>query len=84
MPVRVLVPVHSHLHRRVATVSQHTYPGAVPALRAARLIAEKKMGPVILVFPDCFTALDGNQYVNFSAIDNYALGCPHDTGFRRS
>src|SRR3954468_13081594 len=40
--------------------------------RAARLIYEKKMGPVILVMPDCFTALGGNQYVNSSAIGNYA------------
>jgi enterochelin esterase-like enzyme len=40
--------------------------------RAARLIFEKRMGPVILVFPDCFTALGGNQYVNSSAIGNYA------------
>src|SRR3954470_25030804 len=42
------------------------------AERAARLIEEKKMGPVIIVFPDCFTALGGNQYVNSSAIGNYA------------
>jgi enterochelin esterase-like enzyme len=40
--------------------------------RAARLIREGKMGPVILVFPDCFTALGGNQYVNSSALGNYA------------
>jgi len=40
--------------------------------RAARLVREQKMGPVILVFPDCFTALGGNQYVNSSAIGNYA------------
>jgi enterochelin esterase-like enzyme len=40
--------------------------------RAARLIHEKKMGPTIIVFPDCFTALGGNQYVNSSAIGNYA------------
>ena len=40
--------------------------------RVARLIHERKMGPVILVFPDCFTALGGNQYVNSSAIGNYA------------
>lgn len=40
--------------------------------RAARLIHEKKMGPVILVFPDCFTALGGNQYINSSAIGRYA------------
>jgi S-formylglutathione hydrolase FrmB len=40
--------------------------------RAARLIREEKMGPAIIVFPDCFTALGGNQYVNSSALGNYA------------
>jgi enterochelin esterase-like enzyme len=40
--------------------------------RAARLIHDGKMGPAIIVFPDCFTALGGNQYVNSSAIGNYA------------
>ena len=40
--------------------------------RAARLIREGRMGPAILVFPDCFTALGGNQYVNSTATGNYA------------
>lgn len=40
--------------------------------RAARLVHEGAMGPVILVFPDCFTALGGNQYINSSAIGRYA------------
>jgi S-formylglutathione hydrolase FrmB len=40
--------------------------------RVARLIHEGKMGPTIMVMPDCFTALGGNQYVNSSAIGNYA------------
>ena len=40
--------------------------------RAARLLHAQKMGPVIIVFPDCFTALGGNQYVNSSALGNYA------------
>ena len=40
--------------------------------RAARLIHDGKMPPAIIVFPDCFTALGGNQYVNSSAIGNYA------------
>ena len=40
--------------------------------RVARLIHEKAMGPAIVVFPDCFTALGGNQYVNSSAIGDYA------------
>ncbi len=40
--------------------------------RLARLNAERRMGPCIVVFPDCFTALGGNQYVNSSAIGRYA------------
>ncbi len=40
--------------------------------RAARLIHAHKMTDCIIVFPDCFTALGGNQYVNSSAIGNYA------------
>jgi hypothetical protein len=40
--------------------------------RAARLIREESMGPAIIVFPDCFTAFGGNQYVNSSAIGRYA------------
>jgi S-formylglutathione hydrolase FrmB len=40
--------------------------------RAARLVHERKMGPLIVVFPDCFTSLGGNQYVNSSAVGAYA------------
>ena len=40
--------------------------------RLDRLIAEGKMPPCIVVFPDCFTALGGNQYINSSAIGRYA------------
>ncbi|MEE8141640.1 MAG: alpha/beta hydrolase-fold protein, partial [Planctomycetota bacterium] len=40
--------------------------------RLDRLIAEGRMGSVVVVFPDCFTALGGNQYINSSAIGNYA------------
>jgi hypothetical protein len=40
--------------------------------RMARLIHEKRMPPTIMVFPDCFTALGGNQYINSSAIGRYA------------
>jgi hypothetical protein len=48
-----------------------TFDENVPE-RAARLVHEKKMGDAIIVFPDCFTALGGNQYVNSSAIGDYA------------
>jgi enterochelin esterase-like enzyme len=40
--------------------------------RAARLVHERAMPPAIIVFPDCFTALGGNQYINSSAIGRYA------------
>lgn len=40
--------------------------------RLARLTHEEAIGPVIVVFPDCFTALGGNQYINSSAIGRYA------------
>jgi S-formylglutathione hydrolase FrmB len=42
------------------------------AEQAERLVFEKRMGPVIIVFPDCFTRLGGNQYINSSAIGSYA------------
>lgn len=42
------------------------------AERVARLVHEKKLGPVIVVFPDCFTAYGGNQYINSTAIGRYA------------
>ncbi len=41
-------------------------------LRMERLVREKKMGPVITVLPDCWTRLGGNQYINSSAVGNYA------------
>lgn len=37
-----------------------------------RLIGTGRMPPCIVVFPDCFTALGGNQYINSSAIGDYA------------
>ncbi len=39
--------------------------------RVARLMQDGAMGPVILVFPDCFTRLGGNQYINSSALGAY-------------
>ncbi|MDP6378014.1 MAG: alpha/beta hydrolase-fold protein [Pseudomonadales bacterium] len=40
--------------------------------RLDRLMGEGRMGACIVVFPDCFTALGGNQYINSSAIGRYA------------
>ena len=55
---------HSH-------VAWRNFDESVPE-QAARLIAERRMGPAIIVFPDCYTALGGNQYINSSAIGRYA------------
>ena len=40
--------------------------------RVARLIRDGRMGPCIVVFPDCFTSLGGNQYVDSPAVGRYA------------
>jgi len=55
----------------LAHVAWKNFSDNVPE-RAARLVHEGRMGSAILVFPDCFTALGGNQYVNSSAIGRYA------------
>jgi S-formylglutathione hydrolase FrmB len=45
--------------------------------RLDRLIGESKMPPVVVAFPDCFTRLGGNQYINSAAMgawEDYLLG----------
>ena len=39
--------------------------------RLDRLVEEGRMGPVIAVFPDCFTSLGGNQYINSLAMGRW-------------
>lgn len=40
--------------------------------RLDRLVASGRMGPVVAVFPDCFTSLGGNQYIDSVAMGNWA------------
>ena len=40
--------------------------------RLDRLIGEGRMPPVVIAFPDCFTRLGGNQYVNSAAMGPWA------------
>jgi len=39
--------------------------------RLDRLIGEGGMPPVVVAFPDCFSRLGGNQYINSAAIGRY-------------
>ncbi len=39
--------------------------------RADRLIAEGRMAPVAIAFPDCFTRLGGNQYIDSAAMGRW-------------
>jgi S-formylglutathione hydrolase FrmB len=39
--------------------------------RLDRLIASREMPPVVVAFPDCFTRLGGNQYVNSLAVGRW-------------
>jgi enterochelin esterase-like enzyme len=39
--------------------------------RIDRLIAEGALPPVVIAFPDCFTRLGGNQYINSAAIGRW-------------
>jgi enterochelin esterase-like enzyme len=40
--------------------------------RLDRLIASGAMPPAIVAFPDCFTKLGGNQYINSTAVGHWA------------
>jgi S-formylglutathione hydrolase FrmB len=40
--------------------------------RLDRLIGTGQMEPVVVVFPDCYTSLGGNQYLNSPAVGRYA------------
>lgn len=45
--------------------------------RLDRLIGEGRMPPVVVAFPDCFTRLGGNQYINSAAMgawEDFLLG----------
>lgn len=39
--------------------------------RHERLVKEGKMGPCVFAFPDCFTSLGGNQYIDSSAMGRW-------------
>jgi S-formylglutathione hydrolase FrmB len=54
-----------------AHVGWKAFEENVPA-RLERLVAAGRMGPVVAVFPDCWTRLGGNQYIDSTAVGPYA------------
>lgn len=40
--------------------------------RLDRLIAQQRMPPAVVVLPDCYTSLGGNQYLNSPGVGRYA------------
>ena len=67
----LLVDVVGFTGSGFAHLNWKAFAESVPQ-RVDRLVAEGKMGPVILAFPDCFTRLGGNQYINSSVMGNWA------------
>ncbi|HVF16897.1 MAG TPA: alpha/beta hydrolase-fold protein [Steroidobacteraceae bacterium] len=67
----VLVDLAGFMGSGLGHVGWKNFSENIPE-RVARLVHNKQMAPAILVFPDCFTALGGNQYINSSAIGRYA------------
>jgi hypothetical protein len=51
-------------------LSWQSFGESVPQ-RIDRLVAESRMGPVVCAFPDCFTSLGGNQYLDSPAMGNW-------------
>ena len=51
----------------------HAWQGFAESVpqRVDRLVADGEMGPVVVVFPDGFTSLGGNQYVNTEALGHW-------------
>jgi len=66
----LLVDVVGFTGSGLSHLSWRAYNESVPQ-RLDRLVREGKMGPVIAAFPDCFTSLGGNQYVNSAAMGNW-------------
>lgn len=52
-------------------VNWKNFRESLPA-RLDRLIGQGEMGPVVVVFPDCFTSLGGNQYLDSPSVGRYA------------
>lgn len=67
----LLVDIVGYTGSGPAHLNWKAFQESVPQ-RVDRLVAEGTMGPVVIAFPDCFTSLGGNQYINSSVLGNWA------------
>ncbi|MFP4207753.1 MAG: alpha/beta hydrolase [Wenzhouxiangella sp.] len=67
----VLVSLAAYTNAGPGQVGWRNHGESLPQ-RLDRLIATGQLPPVIVLFPDCYTSLGGNQYVNSPAIGPYA------------
>ncbi len=66
----LLVDLVSYASSGLAQVNWKPFEENVPE-RLDRLIANGAMPPVAVAFPDCYTRLGGNQYINSAAMGNW-------------
>jgi enterochelin esterase-like enzyme len=69
-PLPLLVDVVGFTGSGLGHTNWKAFTENVPE-RLDRLIGEGKMGPVVVAFPDCYSRLGGNQYINSAAIGRY-------------
>lgn len=67
----VLLSLAAYTNAGPGQVAWRNHGESLPQ-RLDRLIGQGALPPVIVVFPDCYTSLGGNQYVNSSAIGSYS------------
>ena len=67
----LLVDIAAYTSSGLAHLAWKAYGESVPQ-RIDRLVEAGKMGAVIVAFPDCFTSLGGNQYINSPVMGNWA------------
>lgn len=67
----VLVSLAAYTNAGPGQVGWRNHGESLPQ-RLDRLMASGKMPPAIVLFPDCYTSLGGNQYVNSPALGPYA------------
>jgi hypothetical protein len=67
----VLVSLAAYTNAGPGQVAWRNHGESLPR-RLDRLISAGMLPPVIVAFPDCYTSLGGNQYVNSPAIGAYA------------